>query len=107
MNFCRVCFLCAVGVEGRGRTEGFGIPSPRFLTLPTWSYQDTDFYWPSQYSVELCGLIDINYLTLMRVHTFMAARGGAVGAVTALRVRILMESLGFFIDLIISAVLWP
>ena len=28
-------FLCPEGGEGRGRTKGFGIPSPQFLTLLT------------------------------------------------------------------------
>lgn len=32
----RVYFLCTEGCEEWGRTKGFGIPSPRFLTLLTW-----------------------------------------------------------------------
>ena len=53
------------------------------------------------------GLSDEVFLTLVRVHILMGARGGAVGCGTVLRVRFPMASLKFYMNLILQAPLWP
>ena len=53
------------------------------------------------------GLSDEDYLTLVRVHILMWARGVAVGCRTALRVRFPKASLEFYVALILQAPLWP
>jgi hypothetical protein len=63
--------LCGHDDEVWGRTEGFVISSPRFLTSLTWSWKQTDVYWPSQYGAELAGLSDEDYLTLVRLDILM------------------------------------
>jgi hypothetical protein len=55
----------------------------------------------------MCGLIDIDYLTLVCVDILMGARGVAVVRATERQVRILMESMDFPSELILPAALCP
>ena len=57
--------------------------------------------------VELCALVEIDYLNSVCLDTFMGARSGAVGSVPVLRVLFLREPLEPFIDLTLPALICP